>query len=170
MATLLSIVVFLLTWVRLTTGQEACGGNQGWYIADQYLYKPYDPAGGVNFAAAQAYCQGLISGSTDLAVVDSNNIKYVASMMSTWFPTNGQAWLNLTRSASGNAPDQGWVWTWSGTSSALNSSLWASGQPDGSGDYGAIGTAGSGVNYLVSLASTSTIGALCAIGSKFWVV
>jgi hypothetical protein len=131
------------------------------------MFKPIDTSGGYTFSAAQAYCQGLFSSvPSGLAIVDSNNIKYVASMMSTWFPTNTQAWVNLTRTGSGNSPDQGWQWILSGSTSSLNSSLWASGQPDGSGDYGAMGTSGSNVNYLVSLPASTTIGALCAIKSK----
>jgi hypothetical protein len=138
-----SFVLLVFILVFMSTAQETCntGANStGWYLGDNYMFKPYDPAGGVKFAAAQSYCQGLLSGvPSGLAIVDSNNINYVASMMGTWFTVNTQTWVNLTRTGAGSAPDQGWLWSMGGVTSALNSSLWASGQPDGCGDYGAMG-------------------------------
>jgi hypothetical protein len=150
------------------SASESCGGVSGWYLGDAYLFYPLDSTSDT-FNNQQTNCQSLITGKTDLAIVDNNNINFVANSFSSWFSTNSQAWVRLQRDGTGSSPDQGWQWAGS-SSPAFNSSSWASGQPDGSGDYGAFSSSGSGVSYLVSKSSSATIGALCGIKSESFVV
>jgi hypothetical protein len=157
------VILVLLVAINLLTvvgAPDQCGGVSGWYAANGFLYFPNDTAD--SFGNHQQNCQQLISGKSNLATVDDNNIQFVSSSFSSWFFNNAQVWLNLQRTGNSTNFTQGWKWG-NNSSPSFNSSNWITGQPDGSGNYGGFANVSSGTGYFFSAPNNHTFGSLCGI-------